>query len=46
MFSKSQVQLALKQAEKLLVDANLNPKTLAGTRPAAALSVLDPNSPG
>ncbi|WP_328932863.1 MULTISPECIES: hypothetical protein [unclassified Streptomyces] len=46
VFSKSQVQRALKQAEKLLVDANLNPKTLAGARPAAAISVLDPQQPG
>ncbi|MFJ8136741.1 hypothetical protein [Streptomyces sp. NPDC096013] len=46
VFSKDQVQLALKQTEKLLVDANLNLKTLAGARPATALSVLDPQQPG
>ena len=46
VFSKSQVQLALKQAEKLLVEANLNPKTTAGARPTAALAVLDPKQPG
>ncbi|MEV6511814.1 hypothetical protein [Streptomyces sp. NPDC051642] len=46
VFSKGQVQLALKQAEKLLVDANLSPKTIAGARPTAALAVLDPKQPG
>ncbi|WP_327401856.1 hypothetical protein OG194_17900 [Streptomyces sp. NBC_01288] len=46
VFSKGQVQLALKQAEKLLVDANLRPKTIAGARPTAALAVLDPKQPG
>ncbi|MEW1643242.1 hypothetical protein [Streptomyces sp. NPDC091219] len=45
-FSKERVQLALRQTRKLLVDANLNPKTLAGARPAVALSVLDPEQPG
>ena len=44
-FSKDRVQLALKQAETFLVDANLAPKTLAGARPAAALAVLDPKQP-
>lgn len=44
-FSKDQVQLALKQAETFLVDANLDPKTIAGARPAAALAVLDPKQP-
>ncbi|MEV6478702.1 hypothetical protein [Streptomyces sp. NPDC051576] len=45
-FSKDRVQLALQQAQKLLVDANLAPKTLRGDRPTAALSVLDPKQPG
>lgn len=44
-FSKARVQLALNQAEKFLVDANLNPKTIAGARPTAALAVLDPKQP-
>ncbi|MFG2375950.1 hypothetical protein ACGFY9_31320 [Streptomyces sp. NPDC048504] len=45
VFSKDRVQLALKQAEMFLVDANLDPKTIAGARPAAALAVLDPKQP-
>ncbi|MET7567874.1 hypothetical protein ABZT04_05145 [Streptomyces sp. NPDC005492] len=45
-FSKDRVQLALQQAQKLLVDANLAPTTLRGDRPTAALSVLDPKQPG
>ena len=44
-FSKARVQLALNQAEKFLVDANLNPKTIAGARPTTALAVLDPLQP-
>ncbi|MGW1623307.1 hypothetical protein [Streptomyces sp. NPDC002172] len=42
---KDRVELALQQTRKLLVDANLNPDVLAGGRPAAALSVLDPKQP-
>jgi hypothetical protein len=45
VFSKDRVQLALQQAEKFLVDANLDPKTLAGGRPTTALAVLDPLQP-
>lgn len=41
-FSKDQVELALQQAKILLVGANLDPKTIRGDRPAAALAVLDP----
>ncbi|MFD4555511.1 hypothetical protein ACFWP5_14525 [Streptomyces sp. NPDC058469] len=44
--SKDRVQLALKQAQKFLVDANLDPKTVAGARPTDALAVLDPEQPG
>jgi hypothetical protein len=43
--SKSQVELALQQTRKLLVNANLDPKTLRGERPRAALAVLDPKQP-
>ncbi|MFJ6084103.1 hypothetical protein ACIQI8_22130 [Streptomyces sp. NPDC092369] len=43
--SKDRVELALQQTRKLLVDANLNPKVVAGARPVAALSVLDPKQP-
>jgi hypothetical protein len=43
---KDKVELALQQTRKLLVDANLNPKVVAGARPVAALSVLDPKQPG
>ena len=42
---KDRVELALQQTRKLLVDANLNPKVVAGGRPEAALSVLDPKQP-
>lgn len=41
-FSKDQVELALQQTKILLVGANLDPKTIRGDRPAAALAVLDP----
>ncbi|WP_280878388.1 hypothetical protein [Streptomyces pseudovenezuelae] len=44
--SKDKVELALQQTRKLLIDANLNPKVVAGARPVAALSVLDPKQPG
>ncbi|WP_055493385.1 hypothetical protein [Streptomyces sp. TP-A0356] len=40
--TKAQVATALQQTKTLLVDANLNPKTLLGARPMAALGVLDP----
>lgn len=40
--SKDRVELALQQTKILLVGANLDPKTLRGDRPAAALAVLDP----
>ncbi|WP_217555053.1 hypothetical protein [Streptomyces sp. GbtcB6] len=42
---KDRVELALQQTKKLLVDANLNPDVVAGGRPEAALSVLDPKQP-
>jgi hypothetical protein len=40
--SRDRVELALQQAKILLVNANLDPKTIRGARPAAALAVLDP----
>ncbi|MFD5476158.1 hypothetical protein [Streptomyces hawaiiensis] len=43
--SKDRVAQALKLTKKLLVGANLDPKTVRGARPAAALSVLDPQQP-
>ncbi|MCG7206340.1 hypothetical protein [Streptomyces arenae] len=43
---KARVELALQQTRKLLIDANLNPKVVAGARPGTALSVLDPAQPG
>jgi len=43
--TKAQVATALRQTKTLLVDANLNPKTLLGARPTAALGVLDPKQP-
>ncbi|MBO7941501.1 hypothetical protein JTP77_037225, partial [Streptomyces sp. S9] len=36
---------ALELTRKLLIAANLDPKTLRGERPTAALSVLDPKQP-
>ncbi|MEV7982042.1 hypothetical protein [Streptomyces sp. NPDC086519] len=42
---KDRVELALQQTKRLLVDANLNPDVVAGGRPRAALSVLDPKQP-
>jgi hypothetical protein len=42
---KDQVELALQQTKKLLVHANLDPKTLRGEHPGAALAVLDPKQP-
>ena len=40
--SKGQVELALRQTRKLLVDANLAPATLRGERPATALGLIEP----
>ncbi|WP_367321283.1 hypothetical protein [Streptomyces sp. HUAS ZL42] len=40
--SKAQVEQALQQTRKLLMAANLDPATLRGERPAAALGVIDP----
>ncbi|MEH0419071.1 hypothetical protein [Streptomyces sp. B21-083] len=42
-FSKAQVQRALQQTKRLLVNANLDPATLRGGRPEAALKVIDPS---
>ncbi|WP_085208998.1 hypothetical protein [Streptomyces sp. Amel2xC10] len=43
--SKERVAEALELTRKLLIAANLDPKTLRGERPTAALSVLDPKQP-
>ncbi|MFD5833264.1 hypothetical protein ACFWHV_06780 [Streptomyces collinus] len=43
--SEGRVEEALKLTKKLLVGANLDPKTVRGARPTAALSVLDPKQP-
>ncbi|MEV6577085.1 hypothetical protein AB0M92_02815 [Streptomyces sp. NPDC051582] len=40
--SKDQVAEALEKAKQFLVSANLDPATLRGERPAAALELLDP----
>ncbi|MGC9536881.1 hypothetical protein [Streptomyces sp. UG1] len=40
--SKGQVEQALQQTRKLLVDANLDPATLRGERPETALGVIEP----
>ncbi|MCX5146022.1 hypothetical protein OHB36_04345 [Streptomyces sp. NBC_00320] len=40
--SKAQVADALEKAKQFLVAANLDPATLRGERPAAALALLDP----
>jgi hypothetical protein len=40
--SKAQVEQALQQTRKLLIDSNLDPATLRGERPTAALSVIEP----
>ncbi|MFI5666730.1 hypothetical protein [Streptomyces sp. NPDC051704] len=40
--SKEQVADALEKAKQFLVSANLDPATLRGERPAAALELLDP----
>ena len=39
------VEKALQLTKRLLVGANLDPKTVRGERPAAALAVLDPKQP-
>lgn len=41
--SKADVAQALQLTRELLIDANLNPATLRGERPEAALDVLEPN---
>ncbi|MFC8140461.1 hypothetical protein ACFUKV_01620 [Streptomyces paradoxus] len=43
--SEDRVEQALKLTKKLLVGANLDPRTVRGARPGAALSVLDPKQP-
>ncbi|MFF6806599.1 hypothetical protein [Streptomyces sp. NPDC012616] len=43
--SKERVTKALELTRRLLVGANLDPKTLRGERPTVALSVLDPKQP-
>ncbi|MBB3076295.1 hypothetical protein [Streptomyces violarus] len=43
--SRDRVEQALKLTKKLLVAANLDPETVRGERPEAALSVLDPKQP-
>ncbi|MGW3912687.1 hypothetical protein ACWEBX_14355 [Streptomyces sp. NPDC005070] len=45
-FTKAQVATALRQTKNLLVGANLDPGTLRGERPKAAIAVLDPKQPG
>ncbi|MGW3032655.1 hypothetical protein ACWDCB_15660 [Streptomyces sp. NPDC001178] len=40
--SKARVEQALRQTRTLLVDANLDPATLRGERPATALGVIEP----
>ncbi|MFJ9902143.1 hypothetical protein ACIRVK_04410 [Streptomyces sp. NPDC101152] len=42
---QDRVALALQLTKELLVDANLDPRVLAGARPEAALAVLDPKQP-
>lgn len=43
--SRERVGQALRLTKKLLVGANLDPATLRGERPEAALAVLDPGQP-
>ncbi|MER5470544.1 hypothetical protein ABZX90_23980 [Streptomyces sp. NPDC002935] len=43
--TKEQVATALRQTKNLLVGANLDPATLRGERPEAAIGVLDPKQP-
>jgi hypothetical protein len=45
-FTKKQVATALRQTKNLLVGANLDPGTLRGERPDAAIAVLDPQQTG
>ncbi|WP_323187569.1 hypothetical protein [Streptomyces sp. NBC_01275] len=40
--SKAQVEQALQQTRKLLIDANLDPATLRGERPETALALIEP----
>ncbi|MFI7411183.1 hypothetical protein ACIBU0_21220 [Streptomyces sp. NPDC049627] len=40
--SQGQVEQALRQTRRLLVDANLDPATLRGERPETALGVIEP----
>ncbi|MGW3663676.1 hypothetical protein [Streptomyces sp. NPDC005141] len=44
--TEEQVATALRQTKNLLVGANLDPATLRGERPKAAIAVLDPKQPG
>ncbi|MCX5012312.1 hypothetical protein OG765_15075 [Streptomyces sp. NBC_00555] len=43
--SKQQVADALEKTRQFLIAANLDPATLRGERPAAALAILDPRQP-
>ncbi len=43
--SKDEVAGVLRKAKELLVEANLNPRTLRGGRPTAALDLVDPLQP-
>ncbi|KAB1988690.1 hypothetical protein [Streptomyces triticiradicis] len=45
VLTKDQVATALRGTKDLLVGANLDPATLRGERPAAAIAVLDPKQP-
>ncbi|MFG2295182.1 hypothetical protein [Streptomyces sp. NPDC048603] len=44
-FGKEQVADTLARARQFLIDSNLDPATLRGGRPEAALKVLDPRQP-
>ncbi|MFF1767636.1 hypothetical protein [Streptomyces sp. NPDC058249] len=44
--TRAQVADGLRQTKALLVDANLDPATLGGKSPEAALATLDPKQPG
>lgn len=44
-FGKDEVERALKQTKALLVDANLDRKTLLGGTPETVLGILDPKQP-
>ncbi|WP_198655406.1 hypothetical protein [Streptomyces geranii] len=41
-FSKAEVERVLRQTRQFLIDANLDPATLRGEHPAAALKAIDP----